>query len=62
MPTFVRTIEAPSNMRPEGVIAYPGTLDIAIVFDGDDQQINSVPCDDAQQDQRAFIDLVTRVE
>jgi hypothetical protein len=61
-PTYVRDIAAPPNMRPEGVIAYPGTLDIAIVFDGDDQQINNVPCDDAPQDQRAFIDVVTRVE
>ena len=44
------------------VVAYASTNDIAIVFDGDDQQLGAVACDDAPEDQRSFTDLVSHVE
>ncbi|MBA3502014.1 MAG: DUF3616 domain-containing protein [Myxococcota bacterium] len=61
-PTYVSTITPPSNMRPEAVVAYGSTNDIAIVFDGDDQQVGSVACDNAPEDQRSFTDVVSHVE
>ena len=61
-PALVTAITAPASSAPEAVVAYPGSKDVQIVFDGGDALIGGVGCKDAPVGDRVFSDLIVTVE
>lgn len=56
-PALVGNIAAPSQTAPEAIVAYPGSKDVQIVFDGGDVMVGNVQCKDLAPADRTFRDV-----
>lgn len=62
IPVVVREITGvPSDSAPEAIVTYANTRDVQILFDQGDHEIEGDACQDADESDRRFVDLIVRV-
>jgi hypothetical protein len=51
----------PSDSGPEGIVVYPNTHDVQILFDQGDHLISGTVCKDKSTSSQVFSDLIVHV-